>query len=408
MSTLSISRYFPFTGIKIVSQNVHAQASSTLIQMRPDRRYRPVCHACGSSDGIVHSKGYRRVVRDLNMAGAETWLQVEYRKVWCPHCNGARVERLSCCGASQRVTYRMARYIYELCKHLSVKTVAEHLGLNPQTIRAIDRMFLEEEFGRTDYSDLSIIAIDEIALKKGHCYMTVVLDYMTGRVVWMGENRDKDTVDLFFSGMTPEQKALIKAVAMDMWQPYLNRVRHHCPRARIVYDFFHLVRSFGLVIDKVRRAEYVKADAEGKAVLKGSRYVLLKNAVNLTKNQRAKLKDVLAANETLTAMYILKDQLKELYHYKARWRCAKAVDAWCEMAQEIEGPKMAAFVRHVRKHKPEILNHCDYSIGTSGLEGVNNKIKLIKRRAYGYHDSQYFALKIKQAFPGKDSTNFIG
>lgn len=408
MSTLSISHYFPFTGIKIVSQNVHAQANSTLIQMRPDRRYRPVCHACGCSDGSVHSKGYRRVVRDLNMAGAETWLQVEYRKVWCPDCNGARVERLSCCGASHRVTDRMARYIYELCKQLSVKAVAEHLGLDPKTIRAVDRTFLEEEFGQTDYSDLSIIAIDEIALKKGHCYMTVVLDYMTGRVVWMGENRDKDTVDLFFSGMTPEQKALIKAVAMDMWQPYLNRIRHHCPDALIVYDFFHLVRSFGLVIDKVRRAEYKKADDEGKAVLKGSRYVLLKNAVNLTKNQRAKLKEVLAVNKTLTAMYILKDQLKELYHYKDRRRCAKAVDAWCEMAEEIEGPKMAAFVRHIRKHKPEILNHCDYSIGTSRLEGVNNKIKLIKRRAYGYHDSQYFALKIKQAFPGKDSTNFIG
>ena len=302
----------------------------------------------------------------------------------------------------------MARYIYDLCKKLSVKAVAEHVGLNPKTIRAVDRGFLEEDFGRTDYSDLSIIAIDEIALKKGHQYMTVVLDYLTGRVVWMGENRDKNTVDRFFDGMAPEQKASIKAVAMDMWQPFLNRVRHHCPRARIVYDMFHLVRSFGLVIDKVRRAEYIKADDEGKAVLKGSRYVLLKNAVNLTKNQRAKLKDVLAANKTLTAMYILKDQLKELYHYKARWYCDKALDAWCDMAEEIEGPKMAAFVRHLRKHKPEIMNHCDYPIGTSRLEGVNNKIKLIKRRAYGYGDSEYFGLKIKQAFPGKKTTNFIG
>ena len=408
MSTLSISHYFPFNGIKIVSQAVHHQARSTLIKMRPDKRCRPVCHACGSSDGVVHSKGHRRVVRDLNLAGAEAWLQVEYRKVWCPDCNGARVERLSCCGTSQRVTYRLAKHIYDLCKHLSIKTVAEHLGLNPKTIRAVDRTFLEEDFGRTDYSELSIIAIDEIALKKGHQYMTVVLDYLTGRVGWMGENRDKNTVDQFFADMAPEQKALIKAVAMDMWQPFLNRVRHHCPKARIVYDMFHLVRSFGLVIDKVRRAEYVKADAEGKAVLKGSRYVLLKNAVNLTKNQRAKLKEVLAANKTLTAMYVLKDQLKELYHYKARWYCDKALDAWCEMAEEIEGPKMAAFVRHLRKHKPEILNHCDYPIGTSRLEGVNNKIKLIKRRAYGYGDSEYFGLKIKQAFPGKKTTNFIG
>lgn len=408
MSTLSISHYFPFTGIKIVSQTVHPQARSTLIKMRPDRRYRPVCYACGSSGGVVHSKGHRRVIRDLNMASAETWLQVEYRKVWCPDCNGARVERLSCCDASQRVTYRLARYIYELCKQLSVKAVAEHLGLNPKTIRAIDRMFLQDEFGRTDYSDLRIIAIDEIALKKGHCYMTVVLDYLTGRVVWMGENRDKDTVDEFFSAMAPQQKALIEAVAMDMWQPFLNRIRHHCPEALIVYDFFHLVRNFGLVIDKVRRVEYKKADEKGKAVLKGSRYVLLKNAVNLTDKQRAKLKDVLALNKTLTAMYVLKDQLKELYYYTDRHRCDKALDAWCEMAEEIEEPKMATFVQHIRKHKPEILNHCDYPIGTSRLEGVNNKIKLIKRRAFGYSDSEYFGLKVKQAFPGKKTTNFIG
>ena len=249
MSALSIPRYFPFTSIKTVSQTVHSQAGSTLIQMRPDLQCRPVCHACGSSDGVVHSKGHQRVVRDLNMAGTETWLQVEYRKVLCPDCNGVRVERLSCCGASQRVTYRMARYICELCKHLSVRVIAEHLGLNPKTIRAIDRIFLQEECDQTDYRDLSIMAIEEIALKKGHCYMTVVLDYITGRVVWMGESRDKDTLDRFFAGMATKQKALIEAVAMDMRQPYLNSVQHHCPNAGIGCGFFHLVRNFGLAID---------------------------------------------------------------------------------------------------------------------------------------------------------------
>ena len=229
--------------------------------------------------------------------------------------------------------------------------------------------------------------------------MTVVLDYLSGRVVWMGENRDKNTLDRFFSEMAPEQKALIEVVAMDMWQPYLNRVRHHCPEARIVYDFFHVVRNFGLVIDEVRRAEYRKASQADKDVIKGSRYVLLKNAVNLSDRQRAKLKDLLAANKTLNAIYVLKDQLKEVYYYDDRWRSERALDAWCQMAEEIDHPKMASFVRHLHKHKQEILNHCDYPIGTSRLEGVNNKIKVIKRRAYGYQDSEYFALKIKQAFP---------
>ena len=408
MSTLSIAHYFPFAGIKIVGQTVHGKARSALIHMEPDLRCRPACHACQSPAATIHSKGYRRFIRDLNLASAETWLHVDYRKVWCPHCGGARVERLSFCDASRRVTQRLARYIYDLCKILSVADVAGHLDLDPKTVRGIDRIFLEKELGRTDYAHLRFLAIDEIALKKGHQYMTVVLDYLTGRVVWMGLGRSKDTLDQFFAGMAEQQKALIEAVAMDMWQPYVNRVRHHCPDAIIVYDFFHMVRNFGLVIDEVRRAEYRKASEKHKAVIKGSRYVLLKNGVNLSDKQRAHLKDVLAVNETLNAVYVLKDQLKEVYYYSNRERSRRALHAWCQMAEEVDHSKMQSFIRHLRRHEQEILNHCDYPIGTSHLEGINNKIKLIKRRAYGYHDPEYFALKVKQAFPGKTSTNFIG
>ena len=399
MSELSITRYFPFMRVKITGQTVHSDiADSAMIQMAPDLRYRPLCHHCQSPAGTIHSNGHSRFIRDLNMAKAQVWLQVEYRKVWCDNCNGVRVEHLSFADASKRVTDRLAQYIYDLCKMLTVHDVAEHLDLNPKTIKAIDKSFLEKSFGWTDCHDLRVLAIDEIALRKGHNYMTVVMDYFSGRVVWMSEGRSKETLDRFFAEMTNKQKEAVEAVAMDMWEPYINRVKHHCPNANIVFDFFHVVQAFGRVIDKVRREEYLKANEQDRKVLKGSRYLLLKNEENLTDKQQSRLKDVLELNSTLNMLYVLKDHLKLIYYCNDRQKAKKTLDDWCEMAGQIEHPSVKGFIRRLRFFEYGILNHADYPIGTSKLEGVNNKIKVIKRKAYGFHDSEYFALKVKQAF----------
>ena len=407
MSNLSIAAYFPFMRIKIIEQTIHDDADSAMIYLKQDLRYRPLCHDCQTPALTVHNQGRRRFVQDLNLANREVWLDVEYRKVWCQRCNGVRVEHLSFCDAGKRVTHRLARYIHDLCKILTIKEVAERYGLHPTTVKDIDKSFLTEEFSETDYSGLRILAIDEIAVKKGHTYMTVVLDYLTGRVVWMGEGRSMETLDKFFAGMTNHQKASIEAVAMDMWEAYINRVKHHCPQANIVFDFFHVVQGFGRVIDKIRREEYLKASKEDRDILKGSRYLLLKNEENLTEKQRPRLQKLLAMNETLNTVYILKDQLKMIYYYSDREMAKKTLDDWCGMAETVSHPAMRAFINKLRFFEDGIVNHADYPIGTSALEGVNNKIKLIKRRAYGYHDCDYFALKIKQAFPGKNSTNFF-
>jgi len=407
MSNLSIAGYFPFMRVKITRQTIHNQADSAMIQLKQDLRYRPLCHNCQSPALTVHAQGQRRFIQDLNLADKTIWLDVEYRKVWCEPCNGVRVEHLSFCDSGKRVTHRLARYIYDLCKVLTIKEVAKRFDLHPETVKEIDKSFLAQEFSQTDYSGLKILAIDEIALKKGHNYMTVVLDYLTGRVVWMGKDRKKETLDEFFAGMTDEQKSSIQAVAMDMWEAYINRVQHHCPQAKIVFDFFHVVQGFSRVIDKIRRDEYLSASREDQEILKGSRYLLLKNQENLTDKQLPHLQKLLAMNETLNRVYILKDQLKMIYYYDDPEVARQTLDNWCTMAESVKHPSMQAFVNKLRFFEYGILNHADFPIGTSELEGVNNKIKLIKRRAYGYHDSDYFALKVKQAFPGKKTTNFF-
>ncbi len=402
MSSLSIAPYFPFTRVKVVSQNVYldCQPSETLIRLAPDKRFRPICHDCGQV-ASVHSSGLRRLIRDLNMGPAQTLLHVEYRKVWCEACGKARVEQLSFADPSKRITHRLARYIYDLCKVMTVQDVARHLDLDPKTVKGVDKHFLQQEFGQTNYEGLRILAVDEISLTKGQQgYMTVVLDYLTGRVVWMGQGRKAETLGAFFEGMTDEQKQAIEAVAMDMWEPFIKAVQTHCPRAKIVFDLFHLVKGYGQVIDEVRRQEYENADKDRREFIKGSRYLLLSNRYNLRADQQAKLDELLAVNQRLSAVYILKDQLKAIYLYRSRWWAKKMLDQWCTLAEQVEHPHMRRFIGRLRFFEYGILNHCDYPIGTSRLEGVNNKIKVIKRKAYGFHDQEYFALKVKQALPG--------
>ncbi len=411
MSSLSIASYFPFTRVKVVAQNVHSE--SALIRVQPDLRWRPLCHDCRSPAGTIHSQGHRRMIRDLNFTDRRVWLEVDYRKVWCERCGKTRVEHLNFCDSPQRLTHRLRRYVYELCKLLPVTDVAEHLDLDPKTVTEIDKEFLQEEFGQTDYEGLRVLAIDEIALKKGqNHYVTVVLDYISGRVVWTGEGHDKETLDRFFAGMTAEQKAAIQAVAIDMWDPYINRLKHHCPQALIVFDLFHIVKGYGVVIDQVRRQEVRKAVGPMKKAIKGSRYLLLKNRDNLRPGQADRLDELLKLNENLSRVYVLKDQLKAIYQYNRREPAKAALDDWIAMAQRIDNCAMAQFIKTLRRFEYGILNHCDFPIGTSRLEGVNNKIKVIKRKAYGFHDPVYFGLKIKQAFPGDDkerkTTNSFG
>lgn len=396
MSSLSITNYFPFRRVRIAGQSVAAKADLAVIDVQPSKRFRPMCHACGKPAGRIRQNEVR-AIRDLNIGSATVSLRCSYRKVWCPNCSQVRVEDLELFDPYQRVTRRLARAIHELCKRMTVADVARHFGLDWKTVKNIDKAFLEQEYGQTDYQGLRLLAVDEIAIKKGHQYMTVVIDYITGRVVWMGKDRRKETLDAFFAGMTDEQKSLIEAVVMDMWRPFMESVKNAVPEAKIVFDLYHVVASFNKVIDKVRLSEQRKASKEQKDVYRGSKFLLLKRRIRRKEHQEH-LKMLLGLNETLLKMVLLRDQLPGIWGYRYRRCAARALDDWCGQAETIGHPAVSGFVRMLQRHRKGILNHCDYALHTSKLEGINNKIKVIKRDAYGYHDERYFTLKVKQAF----------
>ena len=171
------------------------------------------------------------------------------------------------------------------------------------------------------------------------------------------------------------------------------------PQAKIVFDLFHVVANFNRVIDKVRNSEYRKASKQDKAIYKGSKYLLLKNRQNLKDhNQRQHLKQLLAVNETINTVMILKESLKRIWTYRYRRWAEKALDYWCSLARSLNHRSVNAFAKTLDRYRYGILNHCQYPIHTGKLEGVNNKIKVIKRKSYGFHDLRYFTLKIYQAF----------
>lgn len=396
MSKIQIKAFFKFCRVKIVEQVADVLNKVVTIKMKPDERYYPVCHRCKKSVHEIHAY-HERIVRDLNIFNAKTFLFVIYRTVKCQLC-GDVVEDLGIMAPCKRITRRLATYILELCQYMTITEVAKHLGLDWKTVKEIHKQYLREKFSHEDIGYPRLLAVDEVSLKKRHHYLTLIINWEIGRVLWVGEGRKCETLKEFFDSLSEDQRNSVQAIAMDMWDPYIKAVKECCPHVEIVFDQFHVVAAFSKVIDKVRNVEYRKAIKDGKEVIKGSKYLLLKNKANLLPDEKPKLKALLKLNEALTTVYILKDYLKKLWQYRYP-KCAESfLSQWCSIAIESRIRPIIKFARTLRRYAYGIINHCRFPIHTSRMEGINNKVKVIKRKAYGFHDLEYFSLIIKNAF----------
>ena len=372
MSNFSVAQFFGLSRMKITAQVFAPDKSAVHYALEPDGRTTALCHHCGTACPSVHS-WTARPVRDLNAFDARVTLDCKLRKVFCPTCGRIVTEHCEVAHPWRRVTPRLAQYVHDLCRHMSVTRVARHVDLDWKTVRDIDKAALEEEFGRTHYGGLQILAVDEIALHKGQRYMTVVLDYESGRVVWLGEGRKQETLEGFFDGMTQAQREGVKAVAMDMWDPFISAVKARLPNAKVIFDLFHVVKLFSWVIDRVRIDQARQAEKTDKNVYKGSKYLLLKNKANLKDNERAHLRALLKLNAVLCTVMILRDQLKKIWDYRTRGWAGRALDRWCTLARSLGLKVLNGFCRMLQRHREGILAHCRFPIHTSRLEGVQQQ-----------------------------------
>jgi transposase len=384
--------------IKVHKEKEKVQVWITLMPLPGIAR---LCSGCGRMVEQVHDVTYRWV-RDVAILEAETWLWLGRVRVLCSHC-GPKVEALDWLAPYSRLTRRLAENVVRLCQVLPIKHVAEYLGLSWDSVKATDKAYLKESPGPVDLSGVEQIVMDEFAIRKGHRYATVIVEPSTKRVLWVCRGNGREAIRPFFEQLGPRGRQRLKAVAMDMNGAYEEEVRYQCPLVEIVFDLFHVVAKYGReVIDRVRvdEANRLRDDKPARKVIKGARWLLLRNRENVKPEARVKLDELLQANRKLTTVYVLKDDLKHLWDYVYEGAARRFWEQWYNRAVFSRIEPLKKFARRLKKYLPGILAHCRWRLHTSLLEGINNKIKVIKRMAYGFRDDEYFFLKIRAAFPG--------
>lgn len=372
------------------------------VVLEPEAGVAMTCDGCGQQTHAVHDTS-DRWIRDLPIFDAETLIKLPRRRVLCPRC-GPKLERLPWLDRYARVTKRLAESVVRLCKVLPIKQVAAFFSLGWDAVKEIDKLALERSLGPPSLDGLEVLAMDEFAIQKGHRYATVIIDPTRKRVLWVGRGRDREGVRPFFQLLGPARCSRIKAVAMDMHAAFVLEVKAHCPKADIVFDLFHVVAKYGReVIDRVRvdEANRLRHDKKARKLVKGSRWLLLKNKENLSRPEdRVRLSELLAANKSLLKVYVMRDELKHLWSYRSEGWARRSWDDWRRKAVRSRIKPLATFAKRLTPFVEGILAHARWPLHTSLLEGINNKIKVIKRMAYGFRDDAYFFLKIRAAFPG--------
>lgn len=372
------------------------------ISLRPRQDVPLRCGHCGSPCISVHEQTWR-TVRDLPLFDARTYLKVLVYRVQCDKCGGPKRMQINWLDEHQRVTRRLAGSIVQLCQHLPIRHVAGYYGLHWHTVKRVDKRALEARLLPQDWSDVRIIGMDEFALHKGHRYATVIIDPIRKRVLWVGAGRGRTDVRPFFEQLGPKGCARIEAAVMDMHPAYRQEVEKHCPNARVVYDLFHVIAKYGReVIDRVRidEANRLRGDRRARRVVKSAKWLLLRNRENVSEAGQVRLQELLDANQALLAAYVLRDDLKRLWRYRHPGYARRFWESWYRRAYESGAKPIIEFAELLKGYLPGILAHARWPLHTGLIEGMNNRIKVIKRMAYGYRDQEYFFLKIQAAFPG--------
>jgi transposase len=279
---------------------------------------------------------------------------------------------------------------------MTIRDVARHLNVGWDLIKEIQKRDLLRRYAKPKLKHLRYIAIDEIAVAKGHRYLTVVMDLESGAVVFVGDGKGADALKPFWKRLRPS-KAKIEAVAMDMSKAYWGAVRTHLSKAKIVFDHFHVVKLFNEKLSDLRRALYREAtEVMHKEVLKGTRWLLLKNPENLDeeKDEKRRLKEALALNQPLATAYYMKDDLRRFWQQPGKQFATTFLDGWIRRAETSGIKILQQMAKTLAAHRSGLLTYYDVMISSGPMEGTNNKIKTMKRQAYGFRDHEFFKLKI--------------
>lgn len=392
MSTSLLYHCFGICGYRYVSQKY--RQGGVAITIDQDRRYWR-CSACGSKN--VRPKGRRlREFRCVPIGTRPVTIRFAVPRVECLECRKTRQVKITFADPKRRYTNAFRSYVLSLSRCMTILDLSSLLNVSWGTVKEIQKEDLNRRVGKPKLRKLRRIAIDEIAVRKGHHYLTLVLDLESGRVVFVGKGKGTDALEPFWKRLR-RSRAKIEAVATDMSWAYILAVSENLPQATIVCDRFHVVKLLNDKLSDLRRELYrTTKNGLERNVLKGIRWLLLKRPENLDedRNERQRLDEALKVNQPLALAYYLKEQLGEFWELEDSEEAETFLLDWIAMAEASGIAVLKSFAKTLRQHALRLLAWYDYPISTGPLEGTNNKIKTLKRQAYGYRDDDFFRLKI--------------
>jgi transposase len=375
------------------------------VEKNPDKR---VCPRCGTRDVVLAGLADPPpALRTLPIGKKPVWMVLHLHRVACSDCDTVVQEGRLLADPKKHYTYQLARYVLDLSRRMTIADIAKHLGMSWDTIKEILKTDLERRSEKIDWRNLRYIAIDEISVRKGQRYLTVVLNLESGRVLYVAESRRAEALAAFFKKVR-RSRTKLQAVAMDMNAAYKLAIDTYYRRpCAIVYDRFHVIKLLNEQIDEIRREEMRNAETdEIRKIIKGKRYLLLYARENLRNRDVEPLKELLHLNANLCTAYILKEQLRLFWDAPTRQAGEEFLREWIAAAQASKIKRLVKFAKTLHDHWDGLLAYFDHPITTGPLEGINNSIKVLKRKAYGYRDVEFFKLRI--LFIHECKSKFVG
>lgn len=358
----------------------------------PDGQHR--CPRCGRLHRHVTETTTVKV-RDLPVFGKTCYLFVQKGRLHCP-CSYRGYEDIDFVDKYQKQTTRFNEFLFQLCDRMTIMDASTLMAIDWKRTYQTDSSTLKALKSVTPLPPMTVIGVDEISFKSHHRYFTVIYDLSDHNgVLYVSKDRREESLDEFFEQLSPQQKKHIKVVAMDMWEPYIASVRKNIPHADIVFDRFHIKKQLNDVVDKLRRFIVRNTkDSDQKSLLKNKMWVLRKNACNHTEADKNALLELKQINSPLYDGYLVKEQFDLFFDFKDAESGLHFLDKWYREIPDSIIAFFKPFYDMLQRHLYGITTYFKHRITNAVAEGINNKIKVLKRMAYGYRDHEYFKLKI--------------
>jgi len=336
-------------------------------------------------------------VRDLSCGGWRIYLDVEIRRVACARCGRVKQERLPWLADTPDYTKRFAFAVGRRCRAAALQDVAKEFHLNWKTVKALEMQYMREQLGRLGTPGPKVIGIDEVSIRKGHTYRIVVRDLGRRRPIWFGGvDRSEASLASFYAWLGPRKSQQIRLAVMDMWKAFRNATARHAPQADVLFDKFHVLRHLGEALAKVCKSEYARLTGQDRRFIKGQKYTRLSHRANLTLDGRRALRALLHANKRLNTAYLLKETFGQLWDYRREGWARRFFDQWQAALKGQRLEPYQKFAAMIERHWDGIAAYCqpENKVALGFVEGLNNKIRGLQRRAYGLRDEEYLRLKV--------------